>query len=426
VIRIRRTFHCPVLLRRALEHARSAVIDLETTGLGRDRIVAVGVLVGRDAHILVTDEHRDLSSLPHRVTASAVAETLAPLSTRPDLEIVAHNAVFDVGMLERAGVAVHAQVRDTMKLLKLLDGDRGKEADNDDGAGTRSHRIDRRYGEPLSYKLKNVARHELGVRPLEYPGAAERLPFADLVRYLKSDLLVTRMLHRHLRRRLPVEDRMYDRELIAPLTPLLVRMSNAGVQADPAFVRSEGDRLLQLMERISATHVAEFGQSLRIGDGPLQGWIYGRGPAVPQGPVGQDREALAAGQRHPPVGHGSEVRDQPALAGADPRFQAGAEPHDAAPGTGAAHRSAHPADSLVVQRRAGVGPGLVHSTQPPTGRSGGWAGQAEVVRQRGVRPRGDPLPQRDRGDPRIPTGGVRHRPGRHPGPGPHGRVARPA
>lgn len=162
MIRIRQTHHCPVLLRRALEHTRSAVIDLETTGLGRrDRIVAVGVLVGRDAHILVTDEHRDLSSLPHRVTASVVAEALAPLSTRPDLELVAHNAVFDVGMLERAGIAVHAQVRDTMKLLKLLDGDRGKEVD-DEGTGTRSHRIDRRYDEALNYKLKDVARHELG------------------------------------------------------------------------------------------------------------------------------------------------------------------------------------------------------------------------------------------------------------------------
>jgi DNA polymerase I-like protein with 3'-5' exonuclease and polymerase domains len=277
MIRVRRTHHCPVLLQRALEAARSAVIDLETTGLTRrDRIVAVGVLVGPDAHVLVTDEHRDLSSLPHRVTAAVAAAALAPLAARRDLELVAHNAVFDIGMLERAGVEVNARVTDTLKLLKLVDGDRGTEAD-DGGVGARTPRTDRRCGEPLNYRLKDVARHLLGVRPLDFPGAAERLRFADLVRYLKSDLLVTRMLHDHLLPRLTPADRAYARTLVAPLVPLLVRMANTGVQADPGFVRSEGERLVGLMEEISAAHAAEFGQPLGVGDRRLQGWIYGQG-----------------------------------------------------------------------------------------------------------------------------------------------------
>ena len=62
--RVRQTHFDPARLRRT-RACRPGVIDLETTGLGRhDRIVAVGVLADRDAHVLLTEEHRDLSGWP--------------------------------------------------------------------------------------------------------------------------------------------------------------------------------------------------------------------------------------------------------------------------------------------------------------------------------------------------------------------------
>lgn len=68
MIRIRTTSHDPGRLWTALAGATTVVVDLETTGLHRhDRIVAAGVLIDRDAHILITQEDRDLSSLSKRV-----------------------------------------------------------------------------------------------------------------------------------------------------------------------------------------------------------------------------------------------------------------------------------------------------------------------------------------------------------------------
>jgi hypothetical protein len=76
----RPTIWCPVALRRAINRARRVVIDLETTGLTRnDRIVAVGVLVGRQSFILLTEHHLDLSGLRHQLTWDQIREALSPL-----------------------------------------------------------------------------------------------------------------------------------------------------------------------------------------------------------------------------------------------------------------------------------------------------------------------------------------------------------
>ncbi|HEV3237482.1 MAG TPA: DNA polymerase, partial [Gemmataceae bacterium] len=278
MIRVRATSHDADGVRTALAGASTVVIDLETTGLHRhDRIVAIGVLINRDAHILLTDEHRDLSSAGKRAGLKELVQVLAPLTNRTDLVAVFHNAVFDVAMLERAGVHVNCQIHDTMKLLKLLDGDRGPEMGDGAGTGTRQPRFERRYKEALNYKLKDLAGHLLNVKPLGYPGDPSMLPCDQLIRYLKSDLLVTHELYAYLQRRLTAADWDYNSRLISPITPLLVRMSTGGVVADPGFISAETNRLLQLMGAISDAHAKRFGQRLDVGDYHLRGWIYYRG-----------------------------------------------------------------------------------------------------------------------------------------------------
>ncbi|MDY3555982.1 DNA polymerase [Gemmata sp. JC717] len=277
MIRVRKTHFDPTRLRHALGRADRVVIDLETTGLGRhDRIVAVGVLADRDAHILLTAEHGDLSGLPYRVDPARIAWALEPLATRPELVVVFHNAVFDLGVLGRAGVEVRARVHDTLKLLKLLDPDRGVEKD-DGGVGSRMPRLDRRFSEPLNYRLKDVARTLLVLQAQDYPGGVARLPFDRLVRYLKSDLLVTELLYRYLQQRLAADDRDYNERLVAPVTPLLVGLTLTGVQADSAFLAAEVDRLRNLLAAISAAHAERFAQPLDVGDVALRRWIYGPG-----------------------------------------------------------------------------------------------------------------------------------------------------
>lgn len=258
----------------ALAVADTAVLDLETTGIRRhDQIVAAGIFIDGDAHMLITEKHLDLSSNGIRISLQSLRHALDSLRTKTDLSVIMHNAAFDVGMLERAGVNVNCKVIDTMKLLKLDDSDRGREFDAGE-SGSQVPRLFRSTGEQLNYKLKDLARHLLHVQPLDFPGNVETQPVSQLVRYLKSDLVVTSMLYKHLYGSTERECIEYYTRLGASITTQLVRMSNAGIAADPEFIDHESERLLKLMRHISNEHFQCYGQRLDVGDWYLRKWIY--------------------------------------------------------------------------------------------------------------------------------------------------------
>lgn len=260
MIRIRRTNHDPDKCAQALAAASLVIVDLETTGLSRyDRIVAAGILVDRDAHIIITNEHHDLSSLSLQSTFDQLRRALPPLADRRDLIAVFHNAMFDVFMLERAGITVNCIIHDTLKLIKLCDSDRGSEKTNDGGTRTQLPRHERRHETNLTYRLKDLAKHVLNLEPIDFPGNPAGLNAATLIRYLKSDLLITHGLYELLRRKLGPRYWTYNARLIAPITPILVDMSLLGVQADPSFIKSESQRLLAIMAEISTVHATQFG-----------------------------------------------------------------------------------------------------------------------------------------------------------------------
>jgi DNA polymerase I-like protein with 3'-5' exonuclease and polymerase domains len=278
MIHVHSTNYNPIMCALAIAGASVIYVDLETTGLhDYDRIVAAGILVGHDVHILFTDQHRDISSLPYQVSPEDLRLALSPLSFRRDLIAVFHNAVYDVAMLERAGILVNCVIHDTWKLHKLRDSDRGPDVDEETGIGTYWPRWERRFNEPMSYKLKDIARHLLGINAIDFPGDMATLPLNQLVRYLKSDLLATHEYYRFLRHRLGHRYWRYNAALVSPITPILVRMSLCGVQADTAFIAGEAQRLLNMMAEASAIHEAKFSQRLDVGDVHLTDWIYKRG-----------------------------------------------------------------------------------------------------------------------------------------------------
>jgi DNA polymerase I-like protein with 3'-5' exonuclease and polymerase domains/phage FluMu protein Com len=278
MIHINSTNYNPIVCALAIAGASVVYVDLETTGLRNyDQIVAAGILVGHAAHILLTHQHKDISSLSHRVDIEGLRLALSPLSIRRDLIAVFHNAVYDVAMLERLGIRVNCIIHDTWKLHKLRDSDRGPEMDEEAGVGTYWPRWERRFNEPLSYKLKAVVKHLLGINAIDFPGDMITLPLNELVHYLKSDLLVTREYYRFLRCRLGQRYWRYNAALVSPITPILVRMSLRGVQADTAFISGEAHHLLGMMAEASAIHEAKFGQRLDVGDVHLRNWIYKHG-----------------------------------------------------------------------------------------------------------------------------------------------------
>jgi len=206
-----------------------------------------------------------------RISEQELREALRPLTVRNDLTAVFHNAVFDVGMLPSGKHASEMQIHDTQKLLKLHDSDRGPDGDE---TGTRVARTRRGFNEPTNYKLKDVAKHVLGVGAIDFPGTMVGLPLPKLCRYLKSDLIVTGELYRTLRRKLTWSDWRYNNQLIAPITPLLVDMTEVGVSVDTKFAANECERLLALMQSINDQHVRRFALSLDCGDFRLRGWVY--------------------------------------------------------------------------------------------------------------------------------------------------------
>ena len=297
MIHIHSTNYSPLLCALAIAGASVIYVDLETTGLhDYDQIVAAGVLVGHTAHILFTNQHKDISSLSYRVDLEGLRLALSPLSVRRDLIVVFQNAVYDMAMLERLGIRVNCVVHDTWKLHKLRDSDRGPDVDEETGVGTYWPRRERRFNEPLSYKLKDVARHLLGIGAIDFPGDMTRLPLNELVRYLKSDLLVTREYYRFLRHRLGQRYWRYNAALVSPITPILVRMSLRGVQADTTFITGESQRLLSMMAEASVIHEAKFGQRLDVGDVYLRDWIYKHGLGCRRIYSGKKRQLSVRGQ----------------------------------------------------------------------------------------------------------------------------------
>lgn len=266
--------HDPLQCRLALERASFAVLDLETSGLGRiDRIISVGILIDQTAHILF------VGSLAADVGNLAIEEfrhTLEPLD-RPDLTVVFHNAVFDLGFLRRAGIQVNACCHDTLKLLRLLDQDRGPMMD--DRADVRQPR--RNLQAPLgakkilNYSLKDTVRQLLHVQMREFPGKMQYANLRTHRHYLASDLLGTRKLYDLLTSRMPAPLMRYHDELVAPLTPILVEMGGLGIQADVDFIETEAAALDKLMAKLSAAHLEQYGIKLGMRRAEEINWLYG-------------------------------------------------------------------------------------------------------------------------------------------------------
>lgn len=109
-------------------------IDVETTGLEQsDRICSVGLLMEDGVHYELIHPAKKIppaASAIHHITNEMVkdskpferSDTYALLQTlnTPDNLLISHNAVFDLGMLEKEGIVWQGRVIDTLKCAKAL------------------------------------------------------------------------------------------------------------------------------------------------------------------------------------------------------------------------------------------------------------------------------------------------------------------
>ncbi len=207
-----------------------------------------------------------------------VKEVGVDTNGNPQYAVIAGHRRFAAHHLaNRAGIKVNAPVSDTLKLMKLIDSDRGSEFDAGESGGNQRPRLHRVTGDLLNYRLKDLVRAELRINPLDFPDCVSTLPVADLTQYLKSDLVATSKLYQHICHVADPRCLNYEARLIQPITPLLVQMTNEGVVVDSQFITEESQRLVDLMQQLSFEHQQRFGKPLDIGDWNLRRWIYTNG-----------------------------------------------------------------------------------------------------------------------------------------------------
>ena len=127
----------------------------------------------------------------------------------------------------------------------------------------------------LNYRLKDVARQLLGLKMPYFPGSIEWVPYAQHCKYLACDLLGTRALYEYLWPRLEPAGQRYYCQLVAPLIPALLGMTEVGVTADARFIDEESDRIEQLMQRLSEEHRRTYGVAMGMDQEQLGRWLFG-------------------------------------------------------------------------------------------------------------------------------------------------------
>ena len=227
-------------LTRHLDTAQRLAFDVETDSVDQHRARLVGLAIAwgstpqEAAYIPIA--HRDTPALPW----DTVRDALAPYWNNRLPLYVAHNAKYDLTILERYGLSLHGRLADTMIMAWLINPSR------------------RRLG------LKELAFTELGlemqdITDLIGKGKAQitmdRVSVSQVAPYAAMDVIVTWQLYDRL---LPqLQERALATlfwEIEMPLVPVLIAMERHGVLIDVPFLkelsRQLTRRLLEIEEEI--------------------------------------------------------------------------------------------------------------------------------------------------------------------------------
>ncbi len=224
----------------ALARAERIAFDVETDSIDqhRARLVGLALAWGADlnAAAYVPVLHEGEETLPWET----VREALAPHLSRDDALYIAHNAKYDLTVLQRHGLEVTGRLADTMIMAWLINPGR------------------RRLG------LKELAFTEFGIEMTEITeligkGKAQVtmnvVPVTQVATYAATDVVVTLRLFDHLMPQL--QERHQEQlfwEIEMPLVPVLISMERHGVLLDVDFLkelsRQLTKRLLEIEEEI--------------------------------------------------------------------------------------------------------------------------------------------------------------------------------
>lgn len=203
-----------------LAAAPAFAFDTETTSLDymKARVVGVSFAIAAGEAAYVPCGH-DYEGAPEQLCLEDVLGGLAPLLADPSKTIIGQNLKYDLHVLANHGIAVAAQIHDTMLQSYMLD-----------AAGSR-------------HDMDTLANKYLGVQTIKYTDVAgkgkaqlsfEKVPLEKAAPYAAEDADITLQLHQHLWPQLEADknlSRLY-REVEIPLLGVLQRVEKNGVRVD--------------------------------------------------------------------------------------------------------------------------------------------------------------------------------------------------
>lgn len=210
--------------------------DTETTAIDPQSAELVGLALawGRQPEegVYVPLRHTGGTQLPWE----AVRAVVQPLFADPKIKKVAHNASYDLSMLDRNGVPVAGELIDTMIAAWLIDpGSRG--------LGLKDQSWTRLKIEmtPIT-DLIGTGKSQITMDQVPV-GQAARYASADAVTTLRlADLLLPELAEKKL------TSLFYDVEM--PLVPVLVAMESAGIRLDAPFLGQMSKELTARLQHL--------------------------------------------------------------------------------------------------------------------------------------------------------------------------------
>ena len=218
-----------------LKDAKRIAFDTETSGLDPMLSDLVGISLAADPAkgYYIPIGHQEGTQLKLDETRTA----LLPILTDPKIEKVAHNAKFDLVVLQQAGFDVTPITFDTMIaewVINPTSRSLGLKAQASERLGVQMTQIEELIG-----KGKNQI--SMAAVPIEQaaPYAA-----ADAVMTLRLVKPITEDLHAH------AAEKLYQ-DLENPLIPILARMEEAGILLDDALFESFSKELKGAVDRLT-------------------------------------------------------------------------------------------------------------------------------------------------------------------------------
>lgn len=220
----------------ALNTAEHIVWDVETTGIDQmsAELVGIALAVDESTGYYVPVGHKN--SLGEQIGLGFVLDALSAPLTNPDIPKYAHNAVYDLVVMQRYGIDVAPIGFDSMLAEWVRD--------------------------PISkfLGLKNFARQELGIHMTDIEEligkGKNQKTMADVAidhaaKYAAADAVVTLKAVKYLQAELDKEDYSSSKEVYQdidiPMIPIIADMQRKGVVVDVAFLNDMSERLALLI-----------------------------------------------------------------------------------------------------------------------------------------------------------------------------------